>query len=391
MKNFLSIILFFLGISAFSQSLEFVVIVKDIETGLPIGEVTITSKKNNQGFLTNKDGEAFINLSKASDLQFEHSSYKTYVVKFSELNKKVNEVFLESNAKKLDEIILTSDHPQDILKKIVKNSLEKISIPVNLKVYLREFYKKNDKIVFFNDGLINFQIFGNSKNIKTDILVEQNRAIGLLELDIKNELLGYDLNDIIQNYYQFKYLDEVLESSAKKRYEFQVMSYNSNEDYLVINITPLEEANGVLSNYKIVYDRNKMIIMETSSMVADSRLGELRQSFLKSSKIFKLEYKNTFKTDGSLYYLANSKEVIAFEKKYKKKNNRVEVNNNMVITNYDKKLFKYNEHNIFKDKSLINKKTKYFNNYWDVESGFISTKEEKEVIERLSNIGYSEE
>lgn len=391
MKNFLSIILFFLGISAFSQSLEFVVIVKDIETGLPIGEVTITSKKNNQGFLTNKDGEAFINLSKASDLQFEHSSYKTYVVKFSELNKKVNEVYLESNAKKLDEIILTSDHPQDILKKIVKNSLEKISIPVNLKVYLREFYKKNDKIVFFNDGLINFQIFGNSKNIKTDILVEQNRAIGLLELDIKNELLGYDLNDIIQNYYQFKYLDEVLESSAKKRYEFQVMSYNSNEDYLVINITPLEEANGVLSNYKIVYDRNKMIIMETSSMVADSRLGELRQSFLKSSKIFKLEYKNTFKTDGSLYYLANSKEVIAFEKKYKKKNNRVEVNNNMVITNYDKKLFKYNEHNIFKDKSLINKKTKYFNNYWDVESGFISTKEEKEVIERLSNIGYSEE
>lgn len=386
MKKIFSLILFILTSSVFSQNLEFVVIVKSIETGLPIEEVTITSKKTNQGFLTNKDGEAFINLSKASDLQFEHSLYKTYTVKFSELNKKVNEVYLESNAKKLDEIILTSDHPQDILKNLVKNSLEKISIPANLKVYLREFYKKNDKIVFFNDGLINFQIFGTSKNLKTDILVEQNRAIGLLDLDIKNELLGYDLNDIIQNYYQFSYLGEVLESSAKKRYEFQVMSYSSNEDYLVINITPLEEADGVLSNYKIVYDRNKMIIMETGSMVAESRLGELRQSFLKSSKIYKLEYKNTFKTDGSLYYLANSKEVIAFEKKYKKTSSRVEVNNHMVTTNYDKKLFKYNEHNIFKDKSLISKKTKYFNNYWDVESGFISTKEEKEVIERLGNL-----
>lgn len=390
MKKIFCLILFILTSSVFSQNLEFVVIVKSIETGLPIEEVTITSKKNNQGFLTNKDGEAFINLSKASDLQFEHSLYKTYTVKFSELNKKVNEVYLESNAKKLDEIILTSDHPQDILKELVKNSLEKISIPANLKVYLREFYKKNDKIVFFNDGLINFQIFGTSKNLKTDILVEQNRAIGLLDLDIKNELLGYDLNDIIKNYYQFSYLGEVLESGAKKRYDFQVMSYSSNEDYLVINITPLEEADGVLSNYKIVYDRNKMIIMETGSMVAESRLGELRQSFLKSSKIYKLEYKNTFKTDGSLYYLANSKEVIAFEKKYKKTSSRVEVNNHMVTTNYDKKLFKYNEHNVFKDKSLISKKTKYFNNYWDVESGFISTKEEKEVIERLSNIGYSE-
>lgn len=386
MKKNLSLILFFLSITAFSQNLEFVVIVKDIETGLPIEEVTITSKKTNQGFLSNKDGEAFINLSKASDLQFEHSLYKTYVVKFAELNKKVNEVYLESNAKRLDEIILTSEHPQDILKKLVKNSLEKISIPANLKVYLREFYKKNDKIVFFNDGLINFQIFGTSKNIKTDILVEQNRAIGLLDIDIKNELLGYDLNDIIQNYYQFSYLGEVLESSAKKRYDFQVMSYSSNEDYLVINITPLEEADGVLSNYKIVYDRNKMIIMETGSMVAESRLGELRQSFLKSSKIYKLEYKNTFKTDGNLYYLANSKEVIAFEKKYKKTSSRVEVNNHMVTTNYDKKLFKYNEHNVFKDKSLISKKTKYYNNYWDVESGFISTKEEKEVIERLGNL-----
>lgn len=386
MKNILFFVLFFLSVSAFSQNLEFVVIVKDIETGLPIEEVTITSKKNNQGFLTNKEGEAFINLSKPSDLQFEHSLYKTYTVKFTELNKKVNEVYLESNAKRLDEIILTSEHPQDILKKLVKNSLEKVSIPANLKVYLREFYKKNDQIVFFNDGLINFQIFGTSKNIKTDILVEQNRAIGLLEIDIKNELLGYDLNDIIQNYYQFSYLGEVLESGAKRKYDFQVMSYSSNEDYLVINITPLEEADGVLSNYKIVYDRNKMIIMETGSMVAESRLGELRQSFLKSSKIYKLEYKNTFKTDGNIYYLANSKEVIAFEKKYKKTSSRVEVNNHMVTTNYDKKLFKYNEHNVFKDKSLISKKTKYYNNYWDVESGFISTKEEKEVIERLGNL-----
>ena len=126
--------------------------------------------------------------------------------------------------------------------------------------------------------------------------------------------------------------------------------------------------------------------MEPGWMFAESPLGKLKQSFLKSSKIYKLEYKNTFKTDGNLYYLANSKEVIAFEKKYKKTSSRVEVNNHMVTTNYDKKLFKYNEHNVFKDKSLISKKTKYYNNYWDVESGFISTKEEKEVIERLGNL-----
>ncbi|WP_394759044.1 hypothetical protein [Flavobacterium sp.] len=384
MKKFLSFILLFISGFVYSQNIEFAVIVKDVETGMPIDEVTITSLKSKQGFLTNKNGEANINLSSESDLQFEHSMYKTYIVKYAELNKKINEVYLESNAKRLEEVILTSDSPQEILKNLVQNSLIKITVPVNLKVYLREFYKKNDQIIFFNDGLINFQIAGNSKNIKTDILVEQNRAVGLLDGDIDAELLGYDLNNIIENYYQFKYIDEILASNAKQKYDFQIKSFPSNEDFLVIKVTPIEEVRGVLSEFTIVYDRNKMIIMEVSSLVPDSRLEDLRQSFLGSSKIFKLEFKNTFRTDNDLYYLANSKEVIAFEKKYKKQNRRIEVNNHMIITNFDKELFKYNDKNIFKDKSLINKKTSFFTNYWDFESGFVSTKEEKDIIEKLS-------
>ncbi|MEN9489036.1 MAG: hypothetical protein RL494_1301 [Bacteroidota bacterium] len=384
MNKIMCFILLFVSSYVFSQNLEFTVIVKDVETGLPINEVTITSIKSKQGFLTNKNGEALINLTEDSGLLFEHSLYKKYVVKYAELDKKINEVYLESNAKRLEEIILTSDHPQKILTDLVENSLQKMTVPVNLKVYLREFYKKNNQIVFFNDGLINFQILGNSKNIKTDILVEQNRAVGLLDGDIDAELLGYDLNNIIENYYQFKYIDEILASSAKKKYDFQVKSYPSNEDYLVIKVTPIEDAKGVLSDFTIVYERNKMIIMEVSSFVPDSRLEDLRQSFLGSSKIFKLEFKNTFRIEDDLYYLANSKEVIAFEKKYKKQKRRIEVDNHMIITNFDKELFKYNDKNVFKEKSLINKKTQFFNNYWDFGSGFVSTKEEKEIIDNLS-------
>lgn len=87
--------------------------------------------------------------------------------------------------------------------------------------------------------------------------------------------------------------------------------------------------------------------------------------------------------DGDVYYLANSKEVIGFEKHYKKKVRRIEVKNHMVITYFDKQPFEYNDKNIFKGKSLINKKTSFFTNYWDVESGFVSTVEEKAVIESL--------
>ncbi|WP_374401681.1 hypothetical protein [Flavobacterium sp.] len=363
--------------------MEFTIIVKDFDTDMPVEEVTITAIKTRQGFLTNKEGKAIISLTRSSDLELVHSSYKTLVVKFSTLNKKENVVYMEPNTQQLEEYIITKDHPQEILKRIIENSRNKMTIPVNLKVYLHEFYKRDNQIIFFNDGLINFQILGNSKSIKTDILVEQNRAIGVLDGDIDPDILGYDLNNIIENYYQFKYLYEVLDSKAKKIYDFSVKTYPSNEDYLVIKIVPLPESKGILSDFVVVYDSNKKLIIEVSSYVTPDRLQTYRESMFASRKVYKLEFKNTFRQEGNYYYLANSKEVIGFEKKYKNKERRIEVKNHMVITDFNKKTFEYGEKNIFKGKSLINKKTSFFTDYWDVESGFVSTAEEKAIIERL--------
>ena len=379
----LAFLLWFFTTFVFSQNLEFTIIVKDFDTDLPIEEVTITALKTRQGFLTNNEGKAIISLTRSSDLELVHSSYKTLVVKFSTLNKKENVVYMEPNTQQLEEYIITKDHPQEILKRIIENSKAKITIPISLKVYLHEFYKRDNEIIFFNDGLINFQILGDDKNIKTDILVEQNRAIGVLDGDIDADVLGYDLNNIIENYYQFKYLDEVLDTRAKKLYDFSVKTYPSNEDYLVIKIVPLPEYKGILSDFMVVYDSNKKLIIEVSSYVTPDRLQTYKESMFASRKVYKLEFKNTFRLEGNYYYLANSKEVIGFEKYYKKKSRRIEVKNHMVITDFNKKTFEYGEKNVFKGKSLINKKTSFFTDYWDVESGFVSTAEEKAIIERL--------
>jgi hypothetical protein len=384
MINKLTLLFFFTLQIAVAQNLDIVIIVKDFETDLPIDEVTITAIKTKQGFLTNAEGKAILHLTKPSDLEFVHSSYRTYIVKFSTLNKKENVVYLEPVTQQLEEVILTREHPQDILKQLVEKSKNQLTIPVNLKIYLREFYKKNDKMVYFNDGLLNFQVLGNVNNVKSDILVEQNRAVGLLDEDIDANLLGYDLNNIIENYYQFKYLDEVLTNRAKKNYDFQVKTYLPNDACLRIRIMPLDEAKGILSEFNVVYDTEKRLIMEITSVVTPSRLDELKAAFLSSSKVFKLEFRNVFRMEDGIYYLANSKEVIGFEKKYKKQNRRIEVRNHMVVTNFDKKLFEYDSHNIFKDKSLINKKTMVFSNYWDNDSGLLATAEEKAVIDYLS-------
>jgi hypothetical protein len=380
----LTLLFFFTFQIANAQNLDITIIVKDFETNLPVDEVTITAIKTKQGFLTNAEGKAVLHLIKPSDLEFVHSSYKTYILKFSTLNKKENVIYLEPVTQQLEEVILTREHPQEILKQLVEKSKFRLTIPMSLKIYLREFYKKNDKMVFFNDGLLNFQILGNVKNIKSDILVEQNRALGLLDEDIDGNLLGYDLNDIIENYYQFKYLDEILTNRAKKEYDFQVKIYLPNDAYLRIRIVPLEEVKGILSEFNVVYDTEKRLIMEITSVVTPSRLDELKAAFMSSSKVFKLEFRNVFRMEDGIYYLANSKEVIGFEKKYKKQNRRIEVRNHMIVTNFDKKLFEYDTHNIFKDKSLINKKSMVFSSYWDNDSGLLPTPEEKAVIEYLA-------
>ena len=132
----IAFLLWFFTTFVFSQNLDFTIIVKDFDTDMPVEEVTITALKTRQGFLTNKEGKAIISLTRSSDLEFIHSSYKTLVVKFATLDKKENVVYLEPNTQQLDEYIITKDHPQEILKRIIENSKEKITIPISLKVYL---------------------------------------------------------------------------------------------------------------------------------------------------------------------------------------------------------------------------------------------------------------
>ena len=98
----LTFLLWFLTSAVFSQNFEFTIIVKDFDTDLPIEEVTITASRTRQGFLTNKDGKSIVSLTRSSDLELVHSSYKKMIVKFSTLDKKENIVFMEPITQQLE-------------------------------------------------------------------------------------------------------------------------------------------------------------------------------------------------------------------------------------------------------------------------------------------------
>jgi hypothetical protein len=230
---------------------------------------------------------------------------------------------------------------------------------------------------------MNFQIFGKDKNFKNTILVEQNRSYGLINEEMSSDVLGYNLNDIMQNYYNFKYLNPILESKAKKDYDFILKAYSGNSDYNVMFVTPLDTEVGLLDDFKIVYDRKKKVIIEVSSSISPNALAGVKEKTSVGSKnIYKSFYKNIYRLENSEYYLVSSKEEIGFERIDKNKKTDIEVRNYFVTTNFSNHNYTYKDSEVFKEKTLYNKKNTILTDYWNV-SGLTATNEELAIIGKL--------
>ena len=227
---------------------------------------------------------------------------------------------------------------------------------------------------------MNFQIVGDQKKLNSTILVEQNRSFGVVEEEVSADLLGYNLNNIIENYYTFKYLAPLLDPKAKDSYYFLVRSYSENDAYYVLTATPLDNSKGLLDEFKIIYDNQKNLIIEVSSKISEISLARNSGKAVKGAKnIYMSNVKTTYRVEEANYFLVSSKEEIGFEKMYKKETKNIEVRNYLVTTNFSNQNYTYREPQVFKDKSLINKGNSILTNYWDF-SGLAATDEEQRII-----------
>lgn len=371
--------------TCFAQNTEISIVLKDADNNLPIEDATVFVVKTKQNLLSNSEGKVTFMLNGITTIQISHTSYKSVTIRTTTLKDKISIIYLKSTVSNLDEIIITKQHPQKILKNIVENSIKKLTVPARLKVYTREFFKLNGVYSYYNDGLINFQISGKEKDFKTDVLVEQNRSVGLIDNDVSDNLLGYNLNDIMENYYNFKYLNPILESKAKKEYDFIIKSYTANSDYYIMLIDPLDDAKGLLDNFSIIYDKKKKLIIEASSSVSPSVVAKVKdKTTIGSKNIYKSLFKTIYKHDDSNYYLVSSKEEIGFEKINKKGTNTIEVRNYFVTTNLSTQKYSFSPNDVFKEKTLFNKKNVILSDFWNV-SGLTATDEEQGIINSIED------
>lgn len=366
-----------------SQNIEKSIILKDVETNKLIQDASVFVLKTKKNFISNSEGVVTIVLKGNSNIQISHTDYSEIIIRSSSLKDKENVVFLKSNTNKLDEIILTKQHPQKILKNLVDNSIKKLTVPGRLKIYSREFFKLNGTYSYYNDGLMNFQIYDNTKKMDVKILVEQNRSYGLIDKEISSYLLGYNLENLIENYYKFNYLSPLLSPNAKDDYEFIIKGYADNEDYYVIEVNPIKFNKGLKDDYKIIYNNKLKIIVEVNSSVSPQTVANNSKPLLFDTRsIYKSLFKTTYRVDGENYYLINSREEIGFEQIINKESTEIEVRNYFVTSNFSQQNFTHNENQVFKDKALINKKNTILTNYW-IDSGLTPTDEELEIIDKI--------
>ena len=381
-KLLLLFVILFNYVSVLAQNEEYSIIVKDIETLLPIENATVVIMKTKQILLSNEEGKVTFMLTGGSNVQVSETNYEDTTVRWTSLNGDQKFViYLKSKNNKLDEIVLSKEDPEKILQKLVSNSTKKISISHRQKVYVREFFMLDNQYSYYNDGLVNFQ-FDKNSNAST-LLVEQNRSYGLLETDISADLRGYDLNNIMKNYSDFKYFDPLLDSKTKKGYDFVIRGHAKNKDYYVMLVTPLDKAKEAVDNFEIVYDPEKKLIMGFTIDITPQNLDKIEEKTTVNSKnITKSFVKVDYRFDGQDYYLLNSNEEIAYDLILKEQVKKVQVRNSFVTTSFNKQNFTYSESDVFKEKSLFNKKNKILTNYWDI-SGFTGTDEEKAIVSSL--------
>lgn len=383
MKRLILLFVLLFNFSVFGQNKEYSIIVKDIETQLPIENATVVILKTKQILLSNSEGKVTFILNGVSNVQVSEANYKNLTLRWSTLEENQFVAYLESKNDKLDEIVLSKELPQKTLQKVVANSIEKITTSHRLKVYAREFFMLDDKYSYYNDGLINFQFVAHQKKLNTTLLVEQNRSYGLLETDISADLMGYNLNNIMENYCSFKYFQPILDSKAKKEYEYILKGHPANKKYYVMTVTPLDKAKNVFDNFEIIYDSEKKLIMEFTIMITPRNLAKIDEKTANGSKnITRSFIKVNYRLDGLNYYVLSSNEEIGFDVVLKNKVKNVQVRNSFITTNFNKQNFTYKDTDVFKEKSLFNKKNNILTNYWDI-SGFTATDEEKKIIEQL--------
>ena len=357
-----------------------------------LGYAMVNVKGKNIKTITNIDGFFFLsgNLTLGDSIVFSHIAYEPKTVTLSELKETENIIKLLPKIYTLDEVAVVSESAVNKLKKALDVSKSNLSLPVRLETYYREFVKEDSQYVKFSDGLIDFELSGNTENFKTKVFVKQSRAIELKTeenkdidwninspLDIKNLAAPFFLNA----------LSELIENADKYEFFTSYINDKNLKDYITIKFTPKAVNKELLYQGEITIDQQSKYILSYS-------IG-LEQSISKTPKVINMlvlkgqlkqnEILVMFQTDNGNYrpWYANKRTAIKVWNN-KKLDLTFSFSSDLLVNQVVNELIEpHSPNSVYTKKSLYPLGNNYQSPFWEKQKTIQLTSEEEKIINQL--------
>ena len=385
MKKLFVFIVILFNLSTYSQINEVFILVKDSQTDKELANAPIFIKEINRSGATNAFGVFKLSLSSQATLEINLSNYTPIQLSTALLTERLNIIYLDPIVNSNTEKVVTVNHPYKLLTDLVQNSKNQLKTPIELQVYVLELFKANNIYFSFNDGLLNFYVKDKNNKINTDIIVQQNRFNSIVGSFFSDNIMGYNLNGLMNNNYKFDQLNELFLDNNYTKYNFLFTELEGTPQYNNINIELKDSINEALPNYDIIYDPVKMLIINVKATIPTQVLQYAKPKKVNNREVelcyytFELNYTTT----SNVYHFASLTDKIGVVEHKVNIPNYMEVTNYFVVDKINTMPVNYNHKEVFKQKSLNKAKTKYYNKYW--ESRLPLSKEQTDFIQQLSS------
>ncbi len=145
------LLIIIMGFSNISNAQIITGVLLDSVTSEPIPFVTIGVEGTSFGTISNEEGKFSFGIGKATSIVISHLNYGKHTIKIDQ-SKQTQTIRLQPLEVSLDEVIITDKPISDILLQAIDKSHDKLTTPVYLNTYYREFVKTNEKYTKFSDG-----------------------------------------------------------------------------------------------------------------------------------------------------------------------------------------------------------------------------------------------
>ena len=364
MKNTLTIIFILLSfINLKAQTFQGVI--KDIETGEPISQITIVSADQTFFVTSNDKGEVVLPEAVLNKKVF----INDYEYVYSEKTFTTAQPFvweLTPNSETLEEIVIYED-PVKTLDEIIANSIKSFSNNIKLEAYYRENYFENNQTASFAEGIVDFYINHNLKDVQ--MVAKESRIKDFSQTDDIVKTTGAKPQEIVEGSMRFKTLREIIKD--KKKYEFYVTAKQVGDKTIhTCYFGPTEKSKKrfLLKGY-FVFDETKKLILETNYAFDPEKKKHNKPINIVLAKmdILDVDFSAKYIATERLYYPSYAKmtfDLIANSKVAKLNNVRVNNQAYFYVLKTEKTTQNPAESDVYNAGNLYSRGTIYKTEFW---------------------------